>query len=72
VHQLAGYFGFMPGCVPVGCDNRVGLSLISDLISAARTKQIDVVYHPADAIRRDSDTAELRRRVYKAASSYSI
>jgi hypothetical protein len=45
VHQLAGDFGLTPGCVPVGCDNRAALSLISDPISAARTKHIDVVYH---------------------------
>jgi hypothetical protein len=45
VHQLAGDFGVMSGCVPVGCDNRAALSLISDPISAARTKHIDVVYH---------------------------
>jgi hypothetical protein len=45
VHQLAGDFGLMPGRVPVECDNRAALSLISDSMSAARTKHIDVVYH---------------------------
>jgi hypothetical protein len=45
VLQLAGDFCLIPGCVPVGCDNRAAFSLISDPIFAVRSKRMDVVYH---------------------------
>jgi hypothetical protein len=45
LHQLARQFDLKPGCIPAECDNRAALSLIADLISAARTKHIDIIYH---------------------------
>jgi hypothetical protein len=45
VHQLARELGLDPQCIPVGCDNSMAVQLISDPLSAARTKHIDVIYH---------------------------
>jgi hypothetical protein len=45
VHQLSRDLGLDPQCIPIGCDNSMAVQLISDPISAARTKHIDVIYH---------------------------
>jgi hypothetical protein len=45
VHQFARELGFDPQCIPIGCDNFIAVQLISDPISAARTKHIDVICH---------------------------
>jgi hypothetical protein len=45
VHQIAREFHLKPKCIEVGIDNRAALFLISDPISAARTKHIDIIHH---------------------------
>lgn len=45
LHALAQGMQLNPGCIPIGIDNHAALFFIEDPVSAARTKNIDVVYH---------------------------
>jgi hypothetical protein len=45
MHALSRELRLDPGCIPIGIDNTAAFSLIAHPISAARTKDIDVVYH---------------------------
>jgi hypothetical protein len=42
--KLARELGLDFRCIPMGCDNSMAVQLISDPISAARTKDIDVIF----------------------------